>query len=240
MSYGIPDVGQGDDQPDTQNEEEVEPEPVEESEELPPQEEEAVPPQPDDNIVTSEIEEEVTIREQQEDQRQKEDAEKRRLEAIERERKEAEEAERRRAEEEAKKKQEEFEKQKKQFGELLGGGRGQTDQSGSQGDTDGDPDASRLDGIITGSGMVGGGLGDRGVLFEPSIQDNSQKTGRVVVRVCVDSEGNVVSAEYTQRGSTTTDGDLRRRAIESAERFKFTQSDIDRQCGTITVEFKLE
>ena len=240
VSFGMPEVGQGDDMPDTQPDEEVEPTPPQESEPVDVPEETVTPPAPDDNILTSETEEEIRIREQQEQQRQREDAERIRQERIERERREAIEAEQRRAEEEARKKQEEYEQTKRQFGELLGGGRGQTDQTGNQGDPGGEPDAGRLEGISTGSGMVGGGLGDRGVLFEPSIRDNSQKTGRVVVRVCVDSQGNVTSAEYTQRGSTTTDGDLRRKAIESAQRFRFTQTDVDRQCGTITIDFRLE
>ena len=240
VSFGMPEVGDGDDLPDTQQEEETEPTPPSQAESTESEAAEAAPPAPDDNILTTEEEAEINLREQQEQERQKEDAERRRQEQAKRERREAVEAERRRAEAEAQKKQEEYEETKKQFGELLGGGRGETGQAGNQGDIDGDPDASRLEGISTGSGMVGGGLGDRGVLFEPSIRDNSQKTGRVVVRVCVNAEGNVTSAEYTQRGSTTTDGDLRRKAIESAERFRFTPSNVDRQCGTITIDFRLQ
>jgi len=240
VSFGMPEVGQGDDLPDTQPDEIVEPTPPVESEAVEVPQETVTPPAPDDNILTSEMEQEIKIREQQDQQRQREDAERIRQERIERERREAVEAERRRAEAEAKRQQEEYEQAKRQFGELLGGGRGQTGQSGNQGDPGGNPDAGRLEGISTGSGMVGGGLGDRGVLFEPSIRDNSQKTGRVVVRVCVNSQGEVVSAEYTQRGSTTTDGDLRNKAIESAKRFRFTASDLDRQCGTITIDFRLE
>nr|MBS0038018.1 energy transducer TonB [Saprospiraceae bacterium] len=239
VSFGMPEVGEGDDLPDTQQEEIVEPTPPAEAEPDESEVAETTPPAPDDNILTSDTEEEILIREQQEQQRQKEDAERIRQERLARERREAEEAEKKKAEE-AQRKQEEYEETKKQFGDLLGGGRGQTGQSGNQGDLDGDPDATRLEGISTGSGMVGGGLGNRGVLFEPSIRDNSQKTGKVVVRVCVDSNGEVVSAEYTQRGSTTTDGYLRSKAIESAQRFKFSQSDVDRQCGTITIDFRLQ
>jgi TonB family protein len=87
--------------------------------------------------------------------------------------------------------------------------------------------------------MVGGGLGSRGVKYEPKITDNSQKTGKVVVDVCVDKTGKVVSANYTQRGSTTTDSDLRALAERSAMKFIFTESAIEKQCGTITVDFKV-
>lgn len=142
------------------------------------------------------------------------------------------------AEAEAKKKAE-YEKAKKQFGDSFGGGKGETDSPGNQGDPDGDPDASRLEGISTGSGVVGGGLGDRGVVYEPKINDNSQKTGTVVMRVCVGRDGQVVSADYTQKGSTTADSELRAIAIRSAKRFKFSKSTVDKQCGTITIDFKV-
>ena len=121
----------------------------------------------------------------------------------------------------------------------FGDGKGKTDKPGNQGDPNGDPDAKKLEGISTGSGMVGGGLGDRGVVFEPKISDNSQKTGTVVVRVCVDRNGDVVSADYTQKGSTTADSELRNIAINSAKKFRFAKSSIDKQCGTITIDFKV-
>ena len=154
-------------------------------------------------------------------------------------RKAAEEEARKKAEAEAKRKAD-LEAAKKQYGDVFGEGKGKTDTEGNQGDPDGDPDASNLEGISTGSGKVGGGLGNRGVRYEPTIKDQSQKTGRVVVKVCVDRNGNVVSADYTQRGSTTTDADLKRLAIASAKRFRFTESTIDKQCGTITIDFKLK
>jgi TonB family protein len=87
--------------------------------------------------------------------------------------------------------------------------------------------------------MVGGGLGNRGVKYEPTISDNSQKTGKVVVNVCVDKSGKVISAEYTQKGSTTTDSDLRALAERSARKFVFSESTIEKQCGTITIDFKV-
>src|SRR5688572_18706929 len=90
------------------------------------------------------------------------------------------------------------------------------------------------------SKRVGGGLGNRGVLHEPKINDVSQKTGRVVISVCVDKVGKVIKAEYTQKGSTTTDSELKDIAKKAALQFKFTDSDIEQQCGTITVDFKIK
>jgi|GEM_PF-5963722 len=137
--------------------------------------------------------------------------------------------------------QADYDESKKQYGDLLSGtGKGNTDSPGNQGDPNGDPDASNLEGISTGSGVAGGGLSNRGVLYEPKIKDTSQKTGRVVVNVCVDKSGKVISASYTQRGSTTTDPDLRALAERSARQFRFNQAEIDKQCGTVTIDFMVQ
>ncbi len=269
VSFGAPDMGSGDDRPDTQQEEVVEPEPPSEEapEEVKDQPEEVVeepveevsPPEevaeqsPDipEEVVTKDEPDLVAIeKKKKEEEARKQQEELERQRKIEEDRKraeaeaeakriaEAEAAAKKKAEEEAKKKAE-YEKAKKQFGDSFGGGKGKTDKPGNQGDPDGDPDASRLEGISSGSGMVGGGLGDRGVVYEPKITDNSQKTGTVVVKVCVGRDGKVVSADYTQRGSTTADSDLRAIAIKNAKRFRFSKSTIDKQCGTITIEFKV-
>ena len=131
---------------------------------------------------------------------------------------------------------------KKSYGDLLGSqtGKGNTGKPGSQGDPNGDPNSNVLEGISKGSGRVGGGLGNRGVLHEPQIKDRSQKTGRVVITVCVDKTGKVIKAEYTQKGSTTTDSELKDIAKKAALQFKFTTSEIEEQCGTITVDFKVK
>lgn len=137
--------------------------------------------------------------------------------------------------------QEAYNKTKKSYGDLLGGsGKGNTGKPGSQGDPNGDPNSNILEGISKGSGRVGGGLGNRGVLHEPQINDRSQKTGRVVISVCVDKNGKVIKADYTQKGSTTTDSELKDIARKAALQFKFTLSEIEEQCGTITVDFKIK
>jgi TonB family protein len=240
VSLGIPDVGEGDDRPKTQNEEIVEPKPVSEAVTKPVEKEEVREEVESVNdidaakdVLTTETPAEIAIRKQKEEEarkKQQEELERIRLEEIERQK----------AEEEARK-QAEYEEAKTQYGNLLGGtGKGETGTPGNQGDPGGDPDASILEGISSGSGKVGGGLGNRGVVFEPSIKDSSQKTGRVVVKVCVNSSGDVASAQYTQKGSTTTDADLKDLAVKSARRFRFTPSDIDTQCGTITIDFKVK
>jgi len=84
---------------------------------------------------------------------------------------------------------------------------------------------------------VGGGLDERGGLYEPEIIEHSQKSGRVVGRVCVDKTGRAMSAKFTQLNSTTTDRELVEVAEISALKYRFMPSDYEEQCGTITITF---
>jgi len=138
------------------------------------------------------------------------------------------------------KKKAEYEKAKKRFGDILGKGKGSSVTSGNAGDKLGDPNRDALKGVSKGNGKIAGGLADRGLASEPDINENSQKSGIVVVKVCVGKDGRVSEASFTQRGSTTTDSDLVSAAIDGAKRYRFSKSPIEKQCGTITIEFKLK
>ncbi len=175
-------------------------------------------------------------------------------EEIEREAKKKEEAEavllkqeaQEKADEEAKRKAQakadqeaKFNDSKKKYSDLLGSGMGSNSAPGNEGDPEGDPNAANLKGIAKGTDRIGGGLSDRGVLFEPTINDNTQKTGKVVIKICVDAKGNVSEVKFTQRGSTTTDNALVSVAEKAAWKYKFTPSSRETQCGILTVDFKL-
>lgn len=125
---------------------------------------------------------------------------------------------------------------KAKFGSLFGGGSTGTEDD-QKGEDFGVPDASALEGLSKGKGEAGDGLGSRGLVYEPKIEDNSQKSGTVVVKVCVNKQGNIVSSKYTQRGSSTTDSYLIDLAEKSAKKYRFTPSNVDEQCGTITIDF---
>jgi outer membrane biosynthesis protein TonB len=163
-------------------------------------------------------------------------AEKRRREA---EIKAKEEEERKAAEAEAKR-QEEIANSKKKFGSLFGKGQGNTGNPGSQGDPKGDPNSKVLEGIGKGSGQIGGGLANRGVTYTPKFNDSSQKTGKVVIAICVDNNGKVIKADFTQKGSTTTDSELIAIAKKGALAYKFSTAEVESQCGTVTVDFRLK
>jgi outer membrane biosynthesis protein TonB len=221
VNLGLPDEGQGEETPQGTTDEII-PEPAETQEREQVKEVTSSTPtkQVTQKSITSNEQSEVIAREAQAKKQARAEAQ----------RKAAEEAQR----------QEAYNKTKKSYGDLLGGsGKGNTGKPGSQGDPNGDPNSDILEGISKGSGRVGGGLGNRGVLHEPQINDRSQKTGRVVISVCVDKNGKVIKADYTQKGSTTTDSELKDIARKAALQFKFTLSDIEEQCGTITVDFKV-
>jgi TonB family protein len=192
-------------------------------------------PESPEEVITTDDPEQVRLEEEKKRQERAEEEARRREEQ--RRREEA----RRKAEEEARRKAE-AERMKENIGDLFGEGegKGNTGKPGNQGDPEGDPNAKKLEGITTGSGVVGGGLGDRGVGYSPKITDDSQKKGTVVVRVCVDREGKVTSAEFTQKGSSVSDNHLVQLAERNARQWRFDKSNIDKQCGTITYRFTLQ
>ncbi|MBK9734206.1 MAG: hypothetical protein IPO92_04260 [Saprospiraceae bacterium] len=133
-----------------------------------------------------------------------------------------------------------LENKKKKYADLLGGGKGSNNKNGNQGAENGDPNGKALDGISKGSGRVGGGLSGRGVVFEPSFKDNSQKTGKVALSICVNADGKVAKADFTQKGSTTSDSYLIDLARKTAMKYTFTKSDVQSQCGSVIIDFKVQ
>lgn len=138
-----------------------------------------------------------------------------------------------------------------------------TSGTGDQGDRQGDPNSKYTGKNGTGGGPgsgtgTGGGDGDgtgpgkgNGVSFDlngrlllrkPSIDDRSQETGKVVVSITVDRDGNVTEARPGARGSTTTSAYLFAKAKEAAMKAKFNASPeaADIQKGTMTFVFLVQ
>lgn len=88
----------------------------------------------------------------------------------------------------------------------------------------------QLDRGLQGRGLVGD-------LPRPDYPGN--RAGKVLVRVTVDREGKVTSAEYEPKGSTTTDTALIAAARQAALQARFTASEQHVQSGVITYIFKL-
>lgn len=110
----------------------------------------------------------------------------------------------------------------------------QSDKDQSNGSSDGlNPVGSdALDEGLQGRGLVGA--------LPMPVYPAGNRGGTVVVRVSVDKEGNVTSATYEPKGSTTSDSSLVEAAIKAAKRAKFTESAAYMQGGTITYLFKLK
>lgn len=250
VNLGLPDEGEGDDnagptevapqeevQPEPSQPEETKPEPV------PVQETKKPEPVKEREVVTTEDPSVIAMRQQKEKEKTEADA-KKRAEAEAKRQAEAAEAAKKKAEADARAKAEADAKALKDqlAGGLsgTGGGKGNTGKPGNQGDPGGDPNASKLEGISKGAGKVGGGLGSRGVQNAPRVTENSQAQGTVVLRVCVDANGRVSSADYTQSGSTTSNQQLISAAIKNARSWTFSKGEVDNQCGTITYNFRVE
>jgi hypothetical protein len=120
-----------------------------------------------------------------------------------------------------------FKKKNNQTGE---GGYGDGLEPGNEGSPDGSPDGDK-DG--RGLGDSGYGTSDKGpdgvqiemggrkVKMLPNIEDNSRATGKVVVRIVVNRDGEVIKAVPGQVGSNTTDVTLLQKSKEGAMKTKF-------------------
>ena len=247
VSLGRPDEGMGDDRPmagnplGDMNETEETPEPAKPTPPAPSSPPKTVSkPQPTSapKVMTSDNAEDIAIKRSKEEAKRKEKLEQETRDRIEREQRAADEREQKRlADEKAK-----YSQAKSKYGDMFkngGSGRGNTGKPGNQGDPNGDPNSDVLTGKSTGTGKIGGGLQTRGGKG-PTISARVNDEGVVVIKVCVDGNGNVVSADYTQAGSTTNSTTLINIARENARRYNFKASDVDKQCGTITYNFILK
>lgn len=93
---------------------------------------------------------------------------------------------------------------------------------------------------LSGSDQLDAGLQGRGLREAlPRPRTDYNISGKVVIYVTVDSDGNVVSADYRQAGSTTNDRTLIDLALEAARKAKFKRSSKFTEGGTITYKFNL-
>jgi periplasmic protein TonB len=130
------------------------------------------------------------------------------------------------------------------------GSEGETGKPGDQGIKEGSV-YSKVHGNVNGSGNSGsegrgsaeGGisysLSGRKMLKQPEVVDRSQETGKVVVSITVDKNGNVIKATPGARGSTTTSANLYSKAQQAAMKAKFdaNTSAAEEQYGSITFIF---
>lgn len=135
--------------------------------------------------------------------------------------------------------QEEYAKLKAEYSNLLNstsGSEAEVPAAEGNDNSENAPRAVRNKSMAT----IGGELTGRTVIRYPTLMDDSQRKGVVVIKICVDSRGFVRTARFTQKGSTTTDLYLVELALGAARNYLFSASAAERQCGTIAFDFQLK
>lgn len=119
-----------------------------------------------------------------------------------------------------------------------GGSEGNTTGDGNQGKAGGDPNSNRYDGQ-PGNGGAGFSLSGRKAVALPAPSYNSNKQGKIVVKIWVDRNGNVIKAEAPEKGSSILDDAMVRQAKATALKAKFSaKTDApEEQTGTITYTY---
>lgn len=131
-------------------------------------------------------------------------------------------------------------KGKKSTGTGAGDGTGAV--AGNQGKPEGDPLANNYDGTGSGNGGIALTLASRRFITSPSIKDDGQKSGKIVVEIRVDKNGYVTRAKAGARGTTLSDANLWEKCEAAAEgsRFNTLESAPDTQIGYIVFNFKVK
>ncbi len=122
-----------------------------------------------------------------------------------------------------------------------GGNQGIAGGNGDQGKPGGDPDSKKYSGGGKGnSGVsVSRGLQGRNIMRTPAFEDEFNENAKVAVDIRIDEKGNVISAEYQPRGSTTSDSGFKAIALRKAKQVKFNIGSAE-SAGTIIFNFKLK
>ncbi len=111
-------------------------------------------------------------------------------------------------------------------------------------DQSAETDEGIAEGIIDGGGeqanQADTGLAGRELLYAPKISDDTQATGIIVISLCVGRDGRVTSTRYTQKGSTSSDRSLVEAAMAAISQYQFSKSESNKQCGELSIDFKLK
>lgn len=216
VNLGVQAVGKEvDNTPPAKTEPKETPSPPPKQESIPNKAEEETPSK---DVITDDNSKEIALKKEKERKKKEEELQKRKKEEADIKKRIEEEARRKKAQEEARRKAQAEAKRKEEaavadeLGSLFGGGnesKGSKGLSGNQGNPTGDPNSDILKGVSAGAGnSVGGGLRGRGLLNTPKINDDFNMPGKIVIKVCVDASGKVISADFTHVGSTTSNSQL--------------------------------
>ncbi len=146
----------------------------------------------------------------------------------------------------------EQEAKKKRLDEMMGGlnksdgtasgSEGDDNRAGDKGRPDGDPYATSYYGSPgSGSGTGGYGLNGRSLVNKGKVQQECNESGTVVVKIVVDRNGKVISAEPGVRGTTNNNPCLLEPAKKTAfmHKWNLDNNAPNQQVGFVVVNFKL-
>lgn len=124
-----------------------------------------------------------------------------------------------------------------------GGNEGIAGGNGDQGRAGGNPDSKNYTGGGRGNSGIAikSGLSGRSFTRIHSYTDDFNENATVAVDIKVDQNGNVISASYQPRGSTTSESFFKEKAVEIVRKSKLNSNPNgpDEQTGTVLVKFKV-
>jgi TonB family protein len=122
------------------------------------------------------------------------------------------------------------------------GSEGVTQGEGNQGSITGSPDSENYAAGLSGGGGINFSLAGRNPVSLPKPEYNAQVSGTIVVRIRVNRDGKVISAEPGYKGTNILDENLLEAARKAALKARFNASSdaAYTQAGTITYHFVLQ
>ncbi len=122
-----------------------------------------------------------------------------------------------------------------------GGSQGVTEGTGNQGKPDGNPTSNNYSGNGGGTGVDFQLQGRSAVALPRPPSYTGSDQGKVVIKVWVNQQGQVVRAEAGQKGTTLAKDQYVRQALEYAKKARFSASASapEEQIGYITYIFKI-
>lgn len=123
-----------------------------------------------------------------------------------------------------------------------GEGDGTGSKAGNQGKTTGTTLTNNYDGTGSGNGGNLSGMPQRNFISKPNISDHGRVSGKIVVDIRVDPQGNVVYARAGARGTTISDANLLEKCESAVKNSKLNslESAPDVQIGTVVFVFQVK
>lgn len=72
---------------------------------------------------------------------------------------------------------------------------------------------------------------------KPELNKVAGQLGKVAIKFCIDGSGQIQSAKFTQRGSTTFEKSMIQAALRSLHSIRFSSSDQPSECGIMIYDF---